>query len=77
MTVAPAAASFKELQHLAPAGGIDPVERLIERQDVRLVNQGLGQLGTLAHPLGAGLQAFAGKLESACLTKRLTREGIG
>ncbi len=44
------AGSVDELEHLVTAGRVEPVRRLVEQEQPRVVDQRLGELDPLAHP---------------------------
>ncbi len=54
----------EQLHHVQPLARVHPVERLVEQQDRRLVDERRGDLRPLAHPLRVGAdRAVGGVLE--------------
>jgi hypothetical protein len=48
------AESAQQVHHLQPLPGVEPVERLVQQQHLRVVHQRRGDPGPLAHSLGVG-----------------------
>ena len=64
-----------------PSDGIDPVERLVHNQDIRLMNESLSQLDPLTHPFGAASQSPVGSIRHPDLGQNyfrpFVRQAIG
>ena len=52
----------EELPHLAHPGGIEPVRRLVEHEQLRIAQQRLRDAEPLAHPLAVSLDPFPGRI---------------
>ena len=62
-----------EVEHLVAARRIEPVRRLVEEHELRVVNERLGELDPLAHPGRVPAHLSIALLEQADVAKRFGR----
>ena len=70
-----AAIERSSVHHVQPLARVHPVERLVEEQDRRVVDQRAGELGALAHPLRVGADRAVGRLGQVDRGDRPGRRG--
>ena len=67
---------LEQAHHVQPLARVHAVERLVEQQDRRVVDQGAGELGALAHALGVRGDRAVGDLGQLDRRDGLPRRGV-
>ena len=70
------AEAHDQVDDVAPLGGVEAVERLVEQQQLRVVGEGLGQLHALAHAVREAPQLAVGGVGEGDHLERAARRGL-